>query len=160
MADYKPQESERTAQSRPGGAPLWDSAQALTTEVLELGQILARLLMLELRLTAHHLPRALAAVLGLAVTGWLSWVGLSILLGWAAYAYFGNVGAGLCTFLGLNVAVTLILASKVRGMLREATLPSTRRQLRKLMATGTTQAGGQPTDGQSSDERKAPASVH
>lgn len=159
MADATPPEADRQAAPQPGGAPLWDNAQALTGEMLELGQVLVQLLMAELRLAAHHLPRALAATLGLAVVGWLSWVGLSMLAGWGAYAYFGNVGAGLAAFLALNLAVTIALALKLRGLLNESTLPATRRQLRTLMTPRATDES-ERTAREHPDERNPPTPVH
>lgn len=164
MTDKIPPQAEQPAQPQPGGAPLWDNAQALTSEMLELGRVLARLLMVELKLTLHDLPRAIAAALGLAVVGWLSWLGLSLLVGWGAYAYFGNAGAGIGGFLALNVAVAVWLALKLRGLLSEATLPATRRQLRAIMArndrAGPERTSPELPEERPADERKAPTSLH
>tara|TARA_R110000772_G_scaffold148001_3_gene258555 strand:+ start:84395 stop:84907 length:513 start_codon:yes stop_codon:yes gene_type:complete len=110
--------------------------QALLQQALEAGNAFSRLVLLELRLAVGDAGRLALVVLALVPLVIFTWLGLSVLLAWWAFAALESVALGLVAFTALQVAALLLLWLAARRYARSLALPATRRQLRAIMETG------------------------
>lgn len=105
-----------------------ERAQKLATQVSGWGGNMAGLARLELQLAVQSIPRILALALALLPLAGLSWITLSILLAWFAYAASGIVAVGLAVLFGLQLALLLLCLWKLKKLRVQSSFPETRQQ--------------------------------
>ncbi len=110
--------------------------QALLQQALEAGNAFSRLALLELQLAVGDAGRLALVVLAVVPLLIFTWLGLSVLLAWWAYAALESVALGLMAFTALQTSALLLLWLAARRYARSLALPATRRQLRTIMETG------------------------
>lgn len=110
--------------------------QALLQQALEAGNAFSRLVVLELQLAVGDAGRLALVVLAVVPLLIFTWLGLSVLLAWWAYAALESVALGLVAFTALQASALLLLWLAARRYARSLALPATRRQLRAIMETG------------------------
>lgn len=132
-------EQARASDTASGGAGLeaeFRNWQTLLQQALEAGNQFSRLLVLELQLAVGDAGRLALVVLAVVPLLIFTWLGLSVLLAWWAFAALESVALGLVAFTALQVAALLLLWLAARRYARSLALPATRRQLRAIMETG------------------------
>ncbi|SDS75268.1 hypothetical protein SAMN05216198_2690 [Halopseudomonas litoralis] len=96
------------------------------------GGDLVRLVGLELRLAIADSGKL--AVLGLAMVPLLllAWIGLSVLLGWLAFAWSGSVALSIVVFIVVQLATLGVMAALCKKYAKSLSFPATKRQLQTL----------------------------
>jgi len=130
-------EATDTAGGKSGGQSLWselERAHKLATQVSDWGSAMLGLIRLELVLTLQSLPRILALALALLPLAGLTWISLSLLLAWLAYAASGVVAVGLLTLFVLQLALLTLCYSRLKTLRAQSAFPETRQQWRLFLA--------------------------
>jgi uncharacterized membrane protein YqjE len=119
------------------GRHLWtelERAHQLAAQVSDWGGAMLGLLRLELVLALQSLPRILALSLALLPLAGLTWISLSLLLAWLAYAASGIVSIGLTTLFALQLGLLLLCYSRLKKLRAQSGFPETRQQWRLFLA--------------------------
>ncbi len=128
---------ENPAPGKSGGQSLWselERAHTLATQVSDWGGAMLGLIRLELVLALQSLPRILALALALLPLAGLTWISLSLLLAWLAYAASGVVAVGLLTLFVLQLGLLILCYSRLKALRAQSTFPETRQQWRLFLA--------------------------
>lgn len=109
-----------------------DATLTWLRDVSELGAILSRLAIAELRLAVGDMGRCLVLALLALPLLLLAWIGLCVLVSWFAYSLSGYPGAGFAAFFLLQVVPLLVIKWLLSKYSRSFGLPETRYQLKRL----------------------------
>jgi uncharacterized membrane protein YqjE len=140
QTDYK--EADATDSSATQQAPhgftqeLWqelERAQQLATLVSGWSGSMVSLAWLELRLALQNLPRILGLGLALVPLAGLTWVSLSLLLAWLAYAASGVATVGFVVLFALQLGVLLLCVWQLKRLRKQSSMPETREQWRLFL---------------------------
>lgn len=88
---------------------------------------------LELKRALHNLPRMMGLGLALIPLAFLTWISLSLLLAWIAYAATGVATVGFLVLFALQLGVTLLCVRQLKRLGKQSTLPETREQWRLFL---------------------------
>lgn len=109
-----------------------DATLTWLRDISELGAILSRLAIAEIRLAASDMRRCLVLALLALPLMLLAWIGLCVLISWFAYSLSGYPSAGFVTFFLLQVATLLVIKGLLSKYRKSFGLPETRNQLKGL----------------------------
>ncbi|SDU25020.1 hypothetical protein [Halopseudomonas salegens] len=110
---------------------------AWVQQATEAGSTFALLVQAELRLALRSATGLAVIVLLMLPLALLAWVGLSVVVGWLAYAASDSVLLGLLGFTLWQVVVMALLVRKAKVLQRRMQLPATREQLKSFMQGAT-----------------------
>lgn len=129
-ADTAPEQPTSSTQQKSGTdfrAEL-ERAQLLASQVSGWGGNMLGLARLELQLAVQSLPPILGLALALLPVAGLTWISMSILLAWLAYAASGVVAVGLCVLFALQLGLLLLCLWQLKRLRERSSFPETRQQ--------------------------------
>lgn len=126
--DAAPENSDRPQQTRTDFRAELERAQLLATQVSGWGGNMLGLARLELQLALQSLPPILGLALALLPLAGLTWISMSILLAWFAYAATGIVAIGLFALFALQLCLLLLCLWRLNKLRERSSFPETRQQ--------------------------------
>jgi hypothetical protein len=108
------------------------SLLSLTRETAALAGGFLELLLLELRLAIHAIPRIIGLTLISLVLALFVWLSFAFGIAWSCAFIFGSTGWGILAFFLLQLLALFVCMGLTRKYTRRLTLPNSRNFLRQL----------------------------